>query len=91
VGVRADLDPMVELRGMSGESCLFGEGRGGFVVAGERAAIEDLAAAIGEAGAVVIGEAGGDRIEVSAAEAEIAVDLADAERAWRSLGERVGP
>jgi phosphoribosylformylglycinamidine synthase len=91
VGVRADLDPMVELRGMSGESCLFGEGRGGFVVAGERAAIEDLAAAIGEAGAVVIGEAGGDRIEVSAAEVEIAVDLADAERAWRSLGERVGP
>jgi phosphoribosylformylglycinamidine synthase subunit PurL len=91
VGVRADLDPMVELRGMSGESCLFGEGRGGFVVAGERAAIEDLAAAIGEAGAVVIGEAGGDRIEVSAAEAEIAVDLADAERAWRSLGERVAP
>src|ERR687897_882990 len=51
VGVRADLDPMVELRGMSGESCLFGEGRGGFVVAGERAAIEDLAAAIGQAGA----------------------------------------
>jgi phosphoribosylformylglycinamidine synthase subunit PurL len=90
VGVRADLDPIVELRGMSGESCLFGEGRGGFVVAGERAAIEELAAAIGEAGAMVIGEAGGDRIEVSAAEAEIAVDLADAERAWRSLGERVG-
>jgi phosphoribosylformylglycinamidine synthase subunit PurL len=91
VGVRADLDPMVELRGMSGESCLFGEGPGGFVVAGERAAIEDLATAIGVAGAVVIGETGGDRIEVSAAEAEIAVDLADAERAWRSLGERVGP
>jgi phosphoribosylformylglycinamidine synthase subunit PurL len=91
VGVRADLDPMVELRGMSGESCLFGEGPGGFVVAGERAAIEDLTAAIGEAGALVIGEAGGDRIEVSAAEAEIAVGLPDAERAWRSLGERVGP
>jgi phosphoribosylformylglycinamidine synthase subunit PurL len=90
-GVRADLDPMVELRGMAGESCLFGEGPGGFVVAGERAAIEDLAAAIGEAGALVIGEAGGNRIEVSAAEAELAVDLADAERAWRSLGERVVP
>jgi phosphoribosylformylglycinamidine synthase II len=90
VGVRADLDPMVELRGMAGESCLFGEGPGGFVVAGERAAIEDLAAAIGEAGALVIGEAGGNRIEVSAAEAELAVDLADAERAWRSLGERIG-
>jgi phosphoribosylformylglycinamidine synthase II len=90
VGVRADLDAMVELRGMSGESCLFGEGPGGFVVAGERAAIEDLAAAIGAAGALVIGEAGGERIQLSAAEAEIAVELADAERAWRSLGERVG-
>ena len=83
VGVRADLDPMVELRGMAGESCLFGEGPGGFVVAGEQAAIDDLAAAIGEAGALVIGEAGGNRIEVSAAEAELAVELADAERGAR--------
>jgi phosphoribosylformylglycinamidine synthase subunit PurL len=90
VGVRVDLDPMVELRGLSGETCLFGEGPGGFVVAGERGAIEDLAAAIGEQGALVIGEAGGERIELSAAEAELAIDLADAERAWRSLGSRVG-
>jgi len=89
VGVRADLDPMVELRGLSGETCLFGEGPGGFVVAGERAAIEELAAVIGEAGALLIGEAGGDRIELSAAEAELAIGLADAERAWRSLGGRI--
>jgi phosphoribosylformylglycinamidine synthase II len=89
VGVRADLDPMVELRGLSGETCLFGEGPGGFVVAGERAAIEELAAVIGEAGALLIGEAGVDRIELSAAEAELAIGLADAERAWRSLGRRI--
>jgi len=89
VGVRADLDPMVELRGLSGETCLFGEGPGGFVVAGERAAIDDLAAAIGDAGALVIGEAGGERIELSAAEAELAVRLDDAERAWRSLDGRI--
>jgi phosphoribosylformylglycinamidine synthase II len=89
VGVRADLDPMVELRGLSGETCLFGEGPGGFVIAGERAAIEELAAVIGEAGALLIGEAGGDRIELSAAEAELATGLADAERAWRSLGRRI--
>ena len=89
VGVRADLDPMVELRGLSGETCLFGEGPGGFVVAGDRGAIEDLAAAIGEAGALLVGEAGGDRVELSAAEAELSVPLADAERAWRSLSGRL--
>jgi phosphoribosylformylglycinamidine (FGAM) synthase-like enzyme len=90
VGVRADLDPLVELRGLSGETCLFGEGPGGFVVAGERAAIEDLASAVGEAGALLIGEALGERIELSAAEASVSLDLAEAARAWRSLGARVG-
>jgi phosphoribosylformylglycinamidine synthase len=89
VGVRADLDPMVELRGLSGESCLFGEGPGGFVVAGARAAIEELAASVGEAGALLVGEAGGARIELSAGEAELALELDAAERAWRSLGARV--
>ena len=36
VGLEADLDPLVELRGCSGESGLFGEGPGGFVLAGPR-------------------------------------------------------
>jgi phosphoribosylformylglycinamidine synthase len=89
VGLRADLDPMVELRGLSGETCLFGEGPGGFVVAGERAAIEELVASVGDQGALLIGDAGGDRIEISAAEADVSITLADAERAWRSLGARV--
>ncbi|HEX2435461.1 MAG TPA: phosphoribosylformylglycinamidine synthase subunit PurL [Solirubrobacterales bacterium] len=89
VGVRADLDPMVELRGLSGESCLFGEGPGGFVVAGARAAIEELAASVGEAGALLVGEAGGARIELSAGEAELVLERDAAERAWRSLGARV--
>ena len=31
-GVRAALDGLVELRGASGETCLFGEGPGGFVI-----------------------------------------------------------
>ena len=89
VGLRADLDPMVELRGLSGESCLFGEGPGGFVVGGERGAIEELASSVGEQGALLIGEAGGGRIEISAAEAELGLTLADADRAWRSLGRRL--
>ena len=84
-----ELDPLVELRGCSGETALFGEGPGGFVVAGERGAIEALATAVGDAGALLIGEAGGDRIVLSAAEAELSVPLTDAERAWRSLGGRL--
>ena len=88
-GAVVDLDPLVELRGASGETTLFGEGPGGFVVAGSRGAIEALAA-----------DAGGSRrdpgrrgrrrpIEISAAEASLSIALADAERAWRSLADRL--
>jgi hypothetical protein len=83
-----DLDPLVELRGCSGETALFGEGPGGFILSGEGAALESLA----EGGAIdvlLIGEVGGDRIEIAAAEASLSVSLADAERAWRSLPARV--
>jgi phosphoribosylformylglycinamidine synthase len=88
VGLRADLDPLVELRGCAGETALFGEGPGGFVLAGSREGIEDLAADATVA-LLVIGTAGGDRISITAAESEVDVALADAERAWWSLGERV--
>jgi phosphoribosylformylglycinamidine (FGAM) synthase-like enzyme len=85
-GCRVDLDPLVEERGASGETALFGEGPGGFVLSGERPALEGLAS---DALAVlVIGEVGGDSIEIEAAEQSLAVSLADAERAWRSLAER---
>ena len=33
IGIDVDLDPLVELRGGSGETCLFGEGPGGIVLA----------------------------------------------------------
>jgi phosphoribosylformylglycinamidine synthase len=87
IGVRADLDSLVELRGASGETSLFGEGPGGFVVAGAASELSALAAEGSERGVdvMVIGEAGGERLEISAAEAEVSVALADAERAWRSL------
>jgi phosphoribosylformylglycinamidine synthase len=87
VGVRVDLDPLVELRGGSGETCLFGEGAGGFVVAGPASALSAFAAQGLERSVEVleIGEAGGERLEVSAAEADVSVPLADAELAWRSL------
>ncbi len=37
IGCRIDLDPLVEERGGSGETALFGEGPGGFVISGARA------------------------------------------------------
>ncbi len=91
VGANVDLDPLVELRGGSGETCLFGEGPGGFVLAGDPAAIAALARDAGDVAVLAIGAAGGDRLELSAAEASISVPLADAQAAWRSLGDRVDP
>ncbi len=83
---RIDLDPLVEERGGSGETALFGEGPGGFVISGERAELEALAS---EALPVLlIGEVGGQTVEIEAAEQSLSVPLADAERAWRSLAQR---
>ncbi len=87
-GIEADLDPLVELRGGSGETCLFGEGPGGIVLAvaerDAKAVLERAEAAGVEA--VDIGEVTGGRLSIAAAERDVSVAVADAERAWRSLG-----
>jgi phosphoribosylformylglycinamidine synthase len=90
VGVSADLDRLVEARGCSGETALFGEGPGGFVLAGARSDLEALAGEAEAAGVElsIVGEAGGSELRLSAAEAELSVSLDDAAEAWRSLGER---
>jgi phosphoribosylformylglycinamidine synthase len=87
VGIGVDLDPLVELRGASGETCLFGEGPGGVVIAGSADQLSSLADKGRERGVdvVPIGRAEGDRIEIAAAEARAALSLEAAERAWRSL------
>jgi len=87
VGVSVDLDVLVEARGASGEACLFGEGVGGICVGGPVAEVEALTATGRKLGVEVmlIGRAGGDRIAISAAEAEVSLPLEAAERAWRSL------
>jgi phosphoribosylformylglycinamidine synthase II len=89
IGVLVDLDPLVELRGASGESCLFGEGPGGFLIAGDPSAIGQLAADSGGVDVLPIGEARGDHIELSAAESSVSVPIAEAERAWHSLASQV--
>ncbi len=83
VGARVDLDPLVEARGGSGETALFGEGPGGFLLSGDRGRLEELRS--GGVDVLLIGEVAGDRIEIDAAELTVSVSLAEAERAWRSL------
>jgi phosphoribosylformylglycinamidine synthase subunit PurL len=91
LGLEIDLDPLVELRGGSGETNLFGEGPGGIVVAADAGGASELIALAEEAGvaAVELGTVTGDRISIAAAERDVSVALADAERAWRSLDERL--
>ena len=43
----------------------------------------------GDTDVFIVGRAGGERISIAAAEAEVDVAVADADRAWRSLGERI--
>jgi phosphoribosylformylglycinamidine (FGAM) synthase-like enzyme len=77
IGYRVDLQPLRE-RGCSPEEALFGEGPGGFLVSGDRAALESL-------GATQIGETGGATLEIAAGDRSLTVRLDAAEDAWRSL------
>jgi phosphoribosylformylglycinamidine synthase len=88
-GIEADLDSLVELRGGSGETCMFGEGPGGIVLGVLEGRTSDVLQVAEEAGvdALEIGTVGGDRLTLSAAERDLSLALADAERAWHSLAE----
>lgn len=79
-GCRVDLAPLRD-RGCSPEEALFGEGAGGFLLSGERAALETL-------GALPIGEVGGTTIEIAAGDRSLVLGVATAASAWRSLPER---
>jgi phosphoribosylformylglycinamidine synthase subunit PurL len=81
VGCKANVEHLRE-RGCQPEEALFGEGTGGFLVSGERNVLEEL-------GAVLTGTVGGGSIEIGAGDHSLSIPLADAESAWRSLGERV--
>jgi phosphoribosylformylglycinamidine synthase len=77
IGCRVDLSPLLD-RGSSPEEALFGEGCGGFLLSGEGSLLEQL-------GATLLGEVGGERIEIEAGGGGLALSLAEAESAWRSL------
>ena len=86
LGCRVDLEPLLE-RGCSPEEALFGEGPGGFVLSGERSALEALAGDRLEV--LVIGEVRGGEIEISAGELQVATSVAAARSAWGSVGRTV--
>jgi phosphoribosylformylglycinamidine synthase len=77
IGCEVNLNHLRE-RGAQPEEALFGEGPGGFVVSGERARLEEL-------GATLLGEVGGETIEIGAGDRAISLSLGEAERAWSSL------
>jgi phosphoribosylformylglycinamidine synthase subunit PurL len=91
IGIDGDLDPLVELRGCSGETGLFGEGPGGVVLAvgeGEAEGLLERARGSGVE-ALAIGSVGGEQLSLSAAELDVSMPLAEAESAWRSLDSRL--
>jgi phosphoribosylformylglycinamidine synthase len=89
MAIAGDVGAQVELTG--GEEAIFGEGPGGVLLAGDRAAIEGFAARASNAGIAlaVIGAAVGDSIEIAAGEAAVEVSVEEARSAWRSLAGRM--
>ena len=85
IGLEADLGELLE-RGGGVEAWLFGEGPGGFVVAGDPDLIRRLTS---DGLAVGIGTAGGEVIAIEAAGTSLDVAVAGAAAAWRSLGARM--
>jgi phosphoribosylformylglycinamidine synthase subunit PurL len=87
VGARLDLDPLIELRGCSGDTALFGEGPGGFLIAAAGEELDALGELASNPGVDLLrlGRAEGEQLDISAGEADLSVPLASAESAWRSL------
>jgi phosphoribosylformylglycinamidine synthase II len=85
IGCRVDLSQLLE-RGASAEEALFGEGAGGFLLSGEREALESLATNAVEV--LLLGEVGGETIEITAGFTQIAASVGAAADAWRSLEQR---
>jgi phosphoribosylformylglycinamidine synthase len=92
VGVTLDLEPLMRRAGVDARTTLFGEGPGGIVVAGRRAALVELSAAATGAGVgfLALGTVGGAGIAIAAGAARIDFSLEDAGSLFESaLAERL--
>ena len=83
IGLEVDLGALLASRGGEPERWLFGEGSGGFVVAG---APDRIGPFVDTVGGVMIGRAAGETILISAGLERVAITVADARAAWESLG-----
>jgi phosphoribosylformylglycinamidine synthase len=89
IGVSAHLVPVMAQQNCSAEDAMFGEGPGGFIVAGDEAQIEHL----GGKGVRVemIGRVGGDLIEVYGGDEGLRVLVSEARASFESLASRLEP
>jgi len=85
-GLAVDLGPLIDERGGSAEDWLFGEGPGGFVIAGSP---DQLEALVGAAGGALIGSAGGESLRMLAGETVLEASVESLRGAWQSLAERM--
>ena len=87
IGCEADLEPVMVRHECSAEDALFGEAPGGFIVAGEKSQIELLA---GQAVEVdLLGEVGGEMLNVTAGDMRVEVLAAEASAAFESLAHKI--
>ncbi len=90
-GAEANLDTLMRLRECSAEDALFGEGPGGFILAGDRRELEALGGSGVELELIgtVSEESDSPQVQVTAAEQSVDLPLADAARAFDSLAARL--
>ena len=87
LGCEADLEPVIVRHECSAEDALFGEAPGGFIVAGEKSQIELLAGQGVEVD--LLGEVGGEMLNVTAGEMRVEVLAAEASAAFESLAHKI--
>jgi phosphoribosylformylglycinamidine synthase II len=87
VGCEVTLDPVIVQHECSEEDALFGEGPGGFILAGAAASIEML----GGKGVQIemLGRAEGNEIKIQAGETAVDILVAEAKASFESLAHRI--
>jgi phosphoribosylformylglycinamidine synthase len=78
VGAQLDLEPLARRAGVDGRTALFGEGPGGNVVSGPRAALLELTTKAAGIGFWALGQVGGSAIDLAAPAARLGISVEDA-------------